>query len=58
MKKNTSNITVLRIGDIIGQVAQLSQKNKWNKTGDTLYSTFITISDMKLIPYPAIRLYT
>lgn len=45
--KDTINLK--DVGNVIGKTVQLPQKGSYGKVGGTLYSTFINVTDMKLI---------
>ncbi len=49
METNESPIDFLSVGRTIGPAVQVPQKDKEGKTGGTLYSSFINISDMEFI---------
>ena len=42
-------VSLLQVGNVLGKAVQLPRADKNNRTGGTLYSSFIDITDMKFI---------
>ena len=49
LNMSTEELNMQKIGNVLGQAAQVPQTTNDGKISGTLYSTFINISDMKLV---------